>query len=117
MMASPREVERYALRLLLFHVKGATKFEDLRQVQGVLHATFSDAAKSMGLLNSTGHLMASMTEATTSGTACQIRSFFASLLMFVEGISPRDAQQVWNSFKADLAGDFFHRSEFFAQTL
>uniref|UniRef100_UPI00358F89E5 uncharacterized protein n=1 Tax=Myxine glutinosa TaxID=7769 RepID=UPI00358F89E5 len=46
----PSDPQRFALRLLLLHRKGATSFEDLRTVDGQLHNTFKDAARAMGLL-------------------------------------------------------------------
>ncbi|CEP09067.1 hypothetical protein, partial, partial [Parasitella parasitica] len=42
---SPRDIEKYHLRLLLLHVPGATSYESLRTVNGVLHNTFQAAAR------------------------------------------------------------------------
>jgi hypothetical protein len=41
--AHPAEGERYYLRALLNHVRGATSFEDPRSHQGTTYATFRDA--------------------------------------------------------------------------
>jgi len=49
--ASPKNVELYALRLLLLHVTGARSSDDLRFVGGEL-LTFTEAARSRGLLQS-----------------------------------------------------------------
>ncbi|KAG7972490.1 hypothetical protein I3843_07G186700 [Carya illinoinensis] len=49
--ANPFEGERYYLRMLLNHIKGATSFEKLRTVNGVVLPTYREAATSHGLLN------------------------------------------------------------------
>ena len=36
--------ERFCLRLLLLHISGATSFQDLKSVNGVVHTTFKEAA-------------------------------------------------------------------------
>jgi hypothetical protein len=51
----PSEGERYFLRLLLYHVPGATSFEDLvctnRHLQHPMqHASFKEACEQRGLL-------------------------------------------------------------------
>ena len=43
--------ERFYLRLILLHVRGATSFEDLRKVNGIQYGTFKEAAIFMGLLD------------------------------------------------------------------
>ena len=47
---SPREGERFYLRTLLFHVKGATSFEDVRTVDGEVKDSFREACIARGLL-------------------------------------------------------------------
>ncbi|KAG2191246.1 hypothetical protein INT47_012402 [Mucor saturninus] len=47
---SPKESEKYFLRLLLNYVRGAKSFEDARTVDGVVHETFQAAARTKGLL-------------------------------------------------------------------
>ena len=46
----PAQVQLYALRLLLNHVRGPTSFEDIRTVDGVLHDSFQDAAVALELV-------------------------------------------------------------------
>ena len=41
--ANPAEGERYFLRVLLNHVRGATSYEDLRTAVGVTYSTFRKA--------------------------------------------------------------------------
>ena len=48
---SPRDPEKFYLRMLLNHVRGAKSFDDMRTVDGVLYETFQAAARAKGLLN------------------------------------------------------------------
>ncbi|VDM75723.1 unnamed protein product [Strongylus vulgaris] len=45
-IVSPRDFERYCLRILLLNSKGKTSFEDIRTVDGRVYEKFSDAASS-----------------------------------------------------------------------
>ena len=47
---SPSQGEQFYLRLLLAYVKGPKSFEDLRRVQGNLHATFQQACTAYGIV-------------------------------------------------------------------
>ena len=46
---SPRDRERFHLRLLLLHVPGATGYDDLKAMNGVVHNTFKEACLARGL--------------------------------------------------------------------
>jgi hypothetical protein len=48
--ANPAEGECYCLRVFLNHVAGATFFEDLRTVDGVILLTFREATERRGLI-------------------------------------------------------------------
>ena len=48
---SPKERERYFLRLLLSPVKGAQSFEDLKSYKEITYDTYADAAKARNLVN------------------------------------------------------------------
>jgi ATP-dependent DNA helicase PIF1 len=43
-MVSPNEGERYYLRLLLLHVKGACSYEDIKTVNDKIYSSFKEAA-------------------------------------------------------------------------
>ena len=43
-LVNPKDRQRYFIRLLLLHVKGATSFENLRTVNCVMHPTIYEAA-------------------------------------------------------------------------
>ena len=49
---SPKDVERFHLKLILHRVKGATCFEDLRIHERVTYNTFKETAIAMGLVES-----------------------------------------------------------------
>ena len=47
---SLKEEERFYLRILLLHVPGATSFQSIRTVNGVVCKTFKEAASTRGFL-------------------------------------------------------------------
>ena len=47
---SPSQIELFHLRLLLSHIKGATSFEHLRTVDGVIKSSFTAACLALGLI-------------------------------------------------------------------
>lgn len=47
---SPKDIERFHLRMLLNHVPGACSFEDLRTFDGVIYETFKEACRARQLL-------------------------------------------------------------------
>ena len=49
---SPKDLERYFLRLLLLHTPGAVSFDDLRTVDNVTAQTYQEAAVRRGLVES-----------------------------------------------------------------
>jgi hypothetical protein len=104
--AHPADSERYHLRLLLHHVKGATSFEDIRTVNGVLALTFKEAAYRRGLLQEDGEWDAALTEATAMRMPAQIRELFANLLIYCD---PRDPYALWEKHKEAMCEDLLHR--------
>ena len=49
---SPEHRDRFYLRLLPSHVKGAKSFENLKSYEGIVYDTYLDAAKAKSLINS-----------------------------------------------------------------
>ena len=47
----PKQIELYALQLLLNNVKGPQSYKDIQIVNGVTHDSFKDAAIALGLVN------------------------------------------------------------------
>ena len=63
--ANPAEGERYFLRVLLNHVRGATSYEDLRTMAGVTYSTFREVCEKRGLIEMDKSIVDCLTEATT----------------------------------------------------
>ena len=108
---SPREPERYALRLLLLRTKGARSFEDLRTVEDdeghvTVHPTFAEAAKARGFFDDDSHHIQTLREAALFQDPVQLRGVFVAALAFSEMTDPLT---VWEAVKEDLAEDFRHR--------
>ena len=74
--------ERFCLRLLLLHVKGATSFEDLKNVDRVPYPSFKEAAKARGLLESDQHLTKTLDEAVSYRMPSQLRELFATICLW-----------------------------------
>ena len=103
--ASPRDVERYHLRLLLLECPGPKSFEHLRTVNGVVHATFKDACRALNLISDDTHATNTMREITIHAFPSQVRRTFAFLLLFSD---VSDAKVLWDDFKDSMCQDF-HR--------
>lgn len=88
----PNDRNRFYLRLLLSHVRGATSFEDIRTVtrngRTVTYDTFREAALALGLLVDDNCWRQTLAEAASSQTGAQLRRLFASLLIFGEMHEP-----------------------------
>jgi len=82
--AHPAEGERYYLRILLNHVAGATSYEDLRTVHGVIQPSFREAAEKRGLMEEDNSLDECLSEAATYQMPSSLRRLFATILVFCE---------------------------------
>jgi len=80
--------ERYYLQMLLHIVQGATSYEDLRTVVGILYSTFKEACSARGLLHDTNEWHEALTEASIWAIEAELRSMFWSMLMFSEVSHP-----------------------------
>ena len=99
----PSDPQRFALRLLLLHRTGVTSFEDLRTVQGHIHATFKDAARAMGLLEDDAEHRRCLQEAAVMNMPSQLRQLFATLMVFQ---TPSDIRALFDEFKEAMCDDF-----------
>ncbi|EGT54381.1 hypothetical protein CAEBREN_32751 [Caenorhabditis brenneri] len=112
---SPREQERFALRLMLLNTVDATSYENLLTVDGHQYENFVEAAKAAGYLTDDSFYEKSLEEATTFQTGSQFRSFFATLLLFGE---IHNAEILWNKFRNEFSEDFsLHYPQQMAETL
>ncbi len=103
---SPRDTERYHLRLLLLHTPGACSFEELKKVGDEICQTFVDAAKRRGLLCDDTEYDRCLAEAVIFQMPAQLRALFCVILLHC---NPRNPIDLWNSFKTDMAEDFMRK--------
>src|SRR5581483_4734651 len=106
-MVQPSEGERYYLRTLLTHVKGATSFDDLKSVNGYLYETFKEACIHLGLLQNDTEWVTCLYEASQIKTGRQLRHLFAMILLHCQPTAP---EKLWNSYKTFLYEDILYRN-------
>jgi len=103
---SPRDSEKFHLRLLLLHIKGATSFAHLKTINDVQHATFKEAAAAMNLLENDNEWQHSLREAASYQLPPQLRSLFVIIVAFNNPQNPAD---LWDEFATDLSEDFIRQ--------
>ncbi|XP_076035390.1 uncharacterized protein LOC143021665 [Oratosquilla oratoria] len=94
--ASPRNAEKFHLRMLLLHVPGATSFDDLKTVGGEQLPTFKDACIRLQLLEDDNELEMALSEAAIYQMPRQLLNMFAMICLFN---TPQNALQLWNDNK------------------
>ena len=99
----PMEEERYYLRLLLLHVKGATSFEDLKTVNSIVHPTFKEAAIAMGLLLNDDVWKKTLQDGVLLQMSKQLHEMFAYICVIG---APRYPIHLWNQFKEHFIEDY-----------
>ncbi|CAF0897947.1 unnamed protein product [Rotaria sordida] len=104
--ASPCDVDRYHLRLLLLYTPGACSFDDLKTVDSQVCQTFMEAAKRRGLLCDDTEYERCMSEAIIFQMPQQLRTLFCVILLYCNPTKPVD---LWNSFKAHMTEDFMQQ--------
>ncbi|OMO52744.1 DNA helicase PIF1, ATP-dependent [Corchorus olitorius] len=93
----------FYLRLLLNVVRGATSYEYLRTVNGILYPTFQAACEVLGLLGDDREWDYVMKQVTEWATAHKIREVFVALLMFSEVANPTNLfEDNWRSMFDDI---------------
>lgn len=105
---SPKDFERYALKLLLRRIPGALSFEYLKTFQGILYTTFGEAAKARQIINEEGEQRQILEEAAAFMMPIQFRKFFISLLFMTETTS---ATLLYDEFKPFLLDDNISEEE------
>ena len=107
---SPRDTERYHLRLLLLHVRGATSYRHLRTVAGQEAETFQGACRLHNLLEDDDEWDNCLAEAENFQMPAQLRRLFVTICIFCH---PADPLQLWLDHKMGMIEDFSraHRSD------
>ena len=105
-MVQPSEGERYYLRMLLTHIKGATSFDDLKTVNRHMYKTFKEACIHLGLLQDDSEWNTCLYEASKIKTGQQLRHLFAMILLFCQPATP---EILWNNHKLALCEDILYQ--------
>ena len=103
-----KQMETYALRVLLHHVTGPTCFEDLRTVDGVLQASYQEACQKLGLMEDDCEVQQALSEACSVRFGDQLIAFFGSILEFCR---PGNPLLLWNHFKDELMHHIIHTTD------
>ena len=103
---SPKQSEKYHLRMLLYHVSGATSFAHLKTVNGVQYATFQDAVRPLGLLKSDNQWYQCLGEALQIQLSVSLRKLFCITLVFCE---PANPYQLWLKSRFYLSEDYMYQ--------
>jgi hypothetical protein len=98
----PSSGECFHLCTLLTSVKGATSFENLRHVNGVLHPTFHAACLAHGLLKDDNEWRQCLQEAAHMASGYQLRNLFVTIL---HDCSPSDPLALWMKFRVNICDD------------
>lgn len=99
----PKDTERFYLKQLLRHAKGATSFDELKKHNGVQYSSFREVVLHKGLLDDDSIWVATLDEAVrTNCSGRNLRKLFVQLLVFADVSSPRG---LWNRFGLKLGDD------------
>ena len=101
-MADPKQGEKFYLRMMLSHVKGASSFEDLRTVNGTVYETYKEAARAMGLLESDDEWDRCLTEAANFQKPGKFRQLFVQILFYCR---PDNPEELFYKYELDLSSD------------
>ncbi|KAK7089794.1 hypothetical protein V1264_024238 [Littorina saxatilis] len=104
--ASPKDIERFCLRVLLHHVRGPTSYEDLKTVEGYTASTFKEACILRHLLSDDVQWDKTMEEAAVFQMPIQLRVLFANLCTHCSVTNPLD---MWEKHKDAMMEDFSHQ--------
>ena len=100
--------ELYHLRLLLYHVKNATSFEDLLMVNAESYATYKQSCLARGLAYDDQQWIECLKESAMSKMPRAMRILFTQILILG---SPENPKRLFDMFKHDLAQDFIKQAE------
>ena len=106
-VVSPKDSERFFLKLILNRVKGATSFKDLRTYENITYSTYRETAIVMGLIEHETQIYNIFEEACQIMLPIQLRKFFASFLLCenIEGFI------IWEKYKKFFTEDFIENKE------
>lgn len=100
---SPKDFERFHLRMLLFHIPGAKSYEDLRTHDGVIMDSFKEECHARNLLEDDAEWRNCLREASNFKMPAKLRQLFSFICVFCNPTSP---QELWEEFKSEMCEDF-----------
>ncbi|KAG6618643.1 helitron helicase-like protein [Phytophthora cinnamomi] len=100
---TPRDMEKFYMRVLLCHSKGPQSFAKLRTVDGVTYASYRQAALKLGYLEDDAEWIACMEEAAAFKMPYQLRQLFATSIVYSQ---VSEVRVLWNRFYEVLSEDF-----------
>ncbi|KAG3246135.1 hypothetical protein PI124_g9133 [Phytophthora idaei] len=103
---SPRDMQRFYMRVLLCHRKGPTSFENLRTVDGITYESYREAALHAGYLEDDSEWVACRTEASQLRMPYQLRQLFATIIVYSQVV---EVGALWERFYDDLSLDFGYK--------
>ncbi|GBN84933.1 hypothetical protein AVEN_265769-1 [Araneus ventricosus] len=100
---SPKDSERFHLRMLLFHVSEAKSFEELRTYDSVTMDNFKEACRARNSLEDDGEWRNYLREASNIQMSAKLRQLFSFICVFCNPTSPLE---LWEELKSFLYEDF-----------
>ena len=104
--AHPSDPEKFYLRALLHHIRGATCFADIRTVGDTTYDSFHAAAVALGLASDDREWELALTEAAMTSSPRSMRELFAFIVSNCDVVDPR---KLWTTFKDHFCEDFAHQ--------
>lgn len=101
--------ERFYLRRLLSHVRGARNYEELRQYRGIIYPTYAAACVARGLARDDSEWDQCIAEAIAWQMTPQLRRLFAMILAWNQ---PAEPHTLWEKYKDSLCEDTVRRHGF-----
>lgn len=98
-----KQGERYYLRLMLLHVRGAKSFKEIRTHDGIEYPTFKECAAAAGLLDSDELWIDTMNDSATFNMPAQMRDVFAYILVYANVTDPLG---LFTQFKNEMSLDY-----------
>jgi hypothetical protein len=105
---SSTEGERFYLRMLLTHIRGATCYEDLRIFENKIYSTFKESCIARGLLGDDNEWNLCMKEASEIQTGSELRNLFALILSTCEVTYPL---KLWENHNEALCEDILYKEK------
>lgn len=99
---SPRQQERFYLRLLLLNVRGATSFENIRTYQGITYGSYKEAAEARDLIAQDDEWDKCLGEAAIFKFPQQLTELFAYILVFQRPVNARQLYEKYREQFLDL---------------